>query len=135
MRGTDRAGVRGPVVPQRLNSFCNVVLVLSLLRLIKVLPRTRVLRACSAMRSADGWLEQCTSMHPRLALLEGTVTKAWDDLWHAALLIVMLMGVFAGIATWCVPAVSSTDLALPSGCVMSEGPDAERVRLRQALWI
>jgi len=62
---------------KRLNSFCNVVLVLSLLRLIK-----------------------CTSMHPRLALLEGTVTKAWDDLWHAALLIVMLMGVFAGIATW-----------------------------------
>jgi len=60
-----------------LNSFCNVVLVLSLLRLIK-----------------------CTSMHPRLALLEGTIIKAWDDLWHAALLILLLMGVFAGIATW-----------------------------------
>lgn len=43
---------------------------------------------------------QCTSLHPRLALLTGTLIKAADDLWHATLLIVMLMCCFASIATW-----------------------------------
>eukprot|EP00281_Chroomonas_sp_CCMP1168_P016014 CAMPEP_0206220982 /NCGR_PEP_ID=MMETSP0047_2-20121206/5167_1 /ASSEMBLY_ACC=CAM_ASM_000192 /TAXON_ID=195065 /ORGANISM="Chroomonas mesostigmatica_cf, Strain CCMP1168" /LENGTH=1725 /DNA_ID=CAMNT_0053643677 /DNA_START=282 /DNA_END=5460 /DNA_ORIENTATION=+ len=59
------------------NDFCIVILFVSLLRVI-----------------------QCTSVHPRLALLTGTLANAADDLWHATLLILMLMGCFAGIGTW-----------------------------------
>jgi len=43
---------------------------------------------------------QCTSLHPRLALLTGTVANAADDLWHTALLTCLLMLCFAGIGTW-----------------------------------
>ena len=60
-----------------LDTFCSIILVVSLLRVI-----------------------QCTALHPRLALLTGTVAKALDDLWHASLLILLLMTSFAGIATW-----------------------------------
>ena len=60
-----------------LDTFCSFILVVSLLRVI-----------------------QCTALHPRLALLTGTVAKALDDLWHASLLILLLMTSFAGIATW-----------------------------------
>lgn len=60
-----------------LSTFCNIILIVSLLRVI-----------------------QCTALHPRLALLTGTLHKATDDLVHAALLIGLLMGCFAGIATW-----------------------------------
>ena len=42
----------------------------------------------------------CTALHPRLALLTGTIVKTLDDLFHATLLIILLMGSFAGIATW-----------------------------------
>jgi hypothetical protein len=41
-----------------LDSFCSVILFVSLLRVI-----------------------QCTSLHPRLALLTGTLDHALDDLW------------------------------------------------------
>lgn len=60
-----------------LDSFLNVILIISLLRVI-----------------------QCTSLHPRLALLTGTVAKAMDDFWHSALLIVLMMSSFALIGTW-----------------------------------
>ncbi|EKX42859.1 hypothetical protein GUITHDRAFT_140993 [Guillardia theta CCMP2712] len=60
-----------------LNTLCNIILVVNLLRVI-----------------------QCTSLHPRLALLTGTLQRALDDLWHAALLTGVLMMCFAGIATW-----------------------------------
>ncbi len=33
-------------------------------------------------------LAQCTSLHPRLALLTGTVEQALDDLWHTGILTV-----------------------------------------------
>jgi hypothetical protein len=33
---------------------------------------------------------QCTSLHPRLALLTGTLEQALDDLWHTSLLTVLL---------------------------------------------
>jgi len=39
-------------------------------------------------------------LHPRLALLTGTIGKALDDLFHASLLILLLMCTFAAIATW-----------------------------------
>ena len=61
-------------IPHRL---CNVILLVNLLRVI-----------------------QCTSVHPRLAILTGTVANAADDLWHTALLTAMLMLCFAGIGTW-----------------------------------
>jgi hypothetical protein len=57
----------------RLDTFCSIILFVSLLRVI-----------------------QCTALHPRLALLTGTVGKALDDLWHASLLILLLMTSFAG---------------------------------------
>jgi hypothetical protein len=59
------------------NVICNVILLVNLLRVI-----------------------QCTSLHPRLALLTGTVANAADDLWHTALLTCLLMLCFAGIGTW-----------------------------------
>ena len=31
---------------------------------------------------------QCTSLHPRLALLTGTIYQAFDDLWHTGILTV-----------------------------------------------
>jgi len=43
---------------------------------------------------------QCTSVHPRLALLTGTLANAADDLWHTAILTCILMLCFAGIGTW-----------------------------------
>ena len=36
------------------------------------------------------FLAQCTSLHPRLALLTGTVEQALDDLWHTGLLTVCM---------------------------------------------
>ena len=44
--------------------------------------------------------EHICSVHPRLALLTGTVANALDDLWHTAILTVALMCCFSGIATW-----------------------------------
>jgi hypothetical protein len=41
------------------NILCNIILLVNLLRVI-----------------------QCTSLHPRLALLTGTVSNAADDLWY-----------------------------------------------------
>ena len=64
-------------VDSRLDSFCSLILFVSLLRVI-----------------------QCTALHPRLALLTGTISKALDDLFHASLLILLLMCTFAAIATW-----------------------------------
>eukprot|EP00961_Rhodomonas_salina_P264452 3574289-Rhodomonas_salina.2 len=42
---------------QSLNKFCNAILLVSLLRVV-----------------------QCTSLHPRLALLTGTIAKSFDDM-------------------------------------------------------
>jgi len=42
---------------------------------------------------------QTTSLHPRLALLTGTISNSLDDFWHSALLILLIMGAFAGIGT------------------------------------
>mmetsp|Transcript_21274 Transcript_21274/g.46660 ORF Transcript_21274/g.46660 Transcript_21274/m.46660 type:complete len:1658 (-) Transcript_21274:219-5192(-) len=41
-----------------------------------------------------------TSFHPRLALLTGTVTRAFDDMWHTALLVVLISVCFGVIGTW-----------------------------------
>ena len=57
--------------------ICNVILWISLLRII-----------------------QCTSLHPRLAILTGTVAEAFDDMLHTALLTALLMLCFAGIGNW-----------------------------------
>jgi len=65
------------VYEQNLNKFCNVILIISLLRVV-----------------------QCTSLHPRLALLTGTIAKSFDDMWHSCILVVLLMGCFAGVASW-----------------------------------
>uniref|UniRef100_A0A7S1DHJ7 Polycystin cation channel PKD1/PKD2 domain-containing protein n=2 Tax=Hemiselmis andersenii TaxID=464988 RepID=A0A7S1DHJ7_HEMAN len=62
---------------ESVDAFLNVVLIVLLIRVI-----------------------QCTSLHPRLALLTGTISKAMDDFWHSALLIILIMGSFAGIGTW-----------------------------------
>ena len=62
---------------QNLNRFCNAILIVNLLRVV-----------------------QCTSLHPRLALLTGTIAKSMDDMWHSCILVVLLMGCFAGVATW-----------------------------------
>ncbi len=62
---------------EAIDSFLNFTLLLLLIRVI-----------------------QCTSIHPRLALLTGTVSKAADDFMHTALLIILIMGCFAGIGTW-----------------------------------
>jgi len=61
----------------QLDLFCSLILFASLLRII-----------------------QCTDIHPRLALVTGTLAKALDDLQHVGILIMMLMMCFAGIATW-----------------------------------
>ena len=60
-----------------MNTLCNAILLVNLLRVI-----------------------QCTSVHPRLALLTGTLSNAADDLWHTAILTCMLMLCFAGIGQW-----------------------------------
>ena len=60
-----------------LNALCNIIPLVNLLRVI-----------------------MCTSVHPRLALLTGTLANAIDDLWHTALLTCLLMLCFAGIGTW-----------------------------------
>uniref|UniRef100_A0A7S0VMJ9 Polycystin cation channel PKD1/PKD2 domain-containing protein n=1 Tax=Hemiselmis tepida TaxID=464990 RepID=A0A7S0VMJ9_9CRYP len=60
-----------------VNAFLNVVLIVFLFRVI-----------------------QSTSLHPRLALFTGTVSQAIDDFWHSFLLIMLIMGSFAGIGTW-----------------------------------
>jgi hypothetical protein len=39
-------------------------------------------------------------MHPRLNLLMGTIKHALSDLWHAFILVITLMGFFAGIGNW-----------------------------------
>eukprot|EP00282_Hemiselmis_andersenii_P039355 CAMPEP_0169429860 /NCGR_PEP_ID=MMETSP1042-20121227/2089_1 /TAXON_ID=464988 /ORGANISM="Hemiselmis andersenii, Strain CCMP1180" /LENGTH=1492 /DNA_ID=CAMNT_0009540133 /DNA_START=27 /DNA_END=4505 /DNA_ORIENTATION=+ len=62
---------------EALDSFCSAILFISLMRVV-----------------------QCTSVHPRLALLTGTLTAAADDLFHATILIVVLLSCFAGIGTW-----------------------------------
>ena len=59
------------------NMLCNIILIVNLLRVI-----------------------QFTSLHPRLAMLTGTVVNALDDLWHTAILTCLLMLCFAGIGTW-----------------------------------
>jgi hypothetical protein len=59
------------------NILCNIILIVNLLRVI-----------------------QFTSLHPRLAMLTGTVVNALDDLWHTAILTCLLMLCFAGIGTW-----------------------------------
>ena len=51
-------------------------------------------------RTDNGEQCQCTALHPRLALLTGTIAKALDDLFHASILILLLMCTFAAIATW-----------------------------------
>jgi hypothetical protein len=51
-------------------------------------------------RTDTGEQRQCTALHPRLALLTGTIAKALDDLFHASILILLLMCTFAAIATW-----------------------------------
>jgi hypothetical protein len=61
----------------RNNLLCNIILLITLLRVI-----------------------QCTNLHPRLAILTGTVANAVDDLWHTAILAGSLMLCFAGIGTW-----------------------------------
>ena len=43
---------------------------------------------------------QCTSLHPRLALLTGTVANAADDLWHTAILTMLIMVCFGAVGTW-----------------------------------
>ena len=43
---------------------------------------------------------QCMGVHPRLALLTSTLKKSIDDLWHAFIIITILMSTFACIATW-----------------------------------
>ena len=57
--------------------LCNIILLLNLLCVI-----------------------QCTSMHPRLNLLLGTLKHAMSDLWHALILVLGLMSFFAGIGNW-----------------------------------
>jgi len=59
------------------NTLCNIILLVNLLRVI-----------------------MCTSVHPRLALLTGTLSNALDDLFHTAFLTCALMLCFAGIGTW-----------------------------------
>jgi hypothetical protein len=59
------------------NILCNVIVTVNLLRVI-----------------------QFTSLHPRLAMLTGTVLNALDDLWHTAVLTVLLMLLFAGLGNW-----------------------------------
>jgi hypothetical protein len=62
---------------ESVDSFLNVTLLILLIRVI-----------------------QCTELHPRLALLTGTISKAMDDFWHSAILIILIMCSFAGIGTW-----------------------------------
>ena len=59
------------------NILCNVIVTVNLLRVI-----------------------QFTSLHPRLAMLTGTLINALDDLWHTAILTVLLMLLFAGLGNW-----------------------------------
>ena len=59
------------------NILCNVIVTVNLLRMV-----------------------QFTSLHPRLAMLTGTVINALDDLWHTAILTALLMLSFAGLGNW-----------------------------------
>ena len=59
------------------NILCNVIVTVNLLRMV-----------------------QFTSLHPRLAMLTGTVLNALDDLWHTAILTTLLMLSFAGLGNW-----------------------------------
>ena len=43
---------------------------------------------------------QCTSLHPRLAHLTGTLSVAMDDLWHTTMHIFLVLGLFAAVGTW-----------------------------------
>ena len=43
---------------------------------------------------------QCTSLHPRLASLTGTLSKAMDDLWHTSVHIFLVLGLFSAVGTW-----------------------------------
>jgi hypothetical protein len=43
---------------------------------------------------------QCTSLHPRLASLTGTLSEALDDLWHTTIHIFLVLGLFAAVGTW-----------------------------------
>jgi len=45
-------------------------------------------------------LVQCLGAHPRLALLTSTLKKSFDDLWHAMIIISILMSAFAAIGSW-----------------------------------
>jgi hypothetical protein len=60
-----------------IETFLNLVLIINIFRII-----------------------QCTSLHPRLATLTGTLFRAIDDLWHTSILIVLILGCFAAIGTW-----------------------------------
>lgn len=60
-----------------LDTLCSIILVFNLLRVI-----------------------ECTNVHPRLALLTGTLQHAYMDLWHTAILTISIMSCFAGVATW-----------------------------------
>jgi hypothetical protein len=60
-----------------INYFLNLVLIVNIFRII-----------------------QCTSLHPRLATLTGTLFKAIDELWHTLILIVLIIGCFAAVGTW-----------------------------------
>jgi len=60
-----------------INQLCNVLLILMLFRVILA-----------------------TNVHPRLALLTGTIGRSLDDMWHTTLLVVTLNLIFAGIASW-----------------------------------
>jgi len=41
-----------------------------------------------------------TSIHPRLALLKGTIARCLDDMWHTFLLVITISYCFACIASW-----------------------------------
>ena len=60
-----------------IETFLNLVLIINLFRII-----------------------QCTSLHPRLATLTGTMFRAMDDLWHTLILIFLVLGCFAAVGTW-----------------------------------
>eukprot|EP00961_Rhodomonas_salina_P179720 2425236-Rhodomonas_salina.3 len=53
------------------------------------------------MPDADTWCDaavQCTSLHPRLALLTGTLARAADDLW--SVLTLHVLDVSCGVGVW-----------------------------------
>ena len=60
-----------------MNGFCLLIMLLCLTRIIASM-----------------------SCHPRLALLTQTISNGLDDLWHATLIILVLMACFACVGTW-----------------------------------